>query len=85
MKMSRVTRYDGTFELAFLHDNEKVRGYKDKSIEIIDAKGGISARANVEDILVRKGDGAIHVIREIADITYEDIMPTKADETNDNT
>lgn len=67
----RVTRFDGTFELGFLKDDEGVRsaGKDSNAIEILDRDGNVIARASVGDLLVRNPDDSIRIISAVANLT----------------
>ncbi len=58
----KVTQFDGTFELAFLRDTEKVRsaGKDTDAIEILDGES-VVARAEKGNWLVRTPSGEIAV------------------------
>jgi len=65
----KVFRYDGTFELAFLRDDEAVRSDGFRGIEIIDAKTkDVHATAQVDDVIVRNADGTLTVIRSLGEL-----------------
>ena len=70
--MDSITRFDGTFELVFLSNAEKVRSDGHEGIEIIDLDDRTLARASVGDIIVRDDDGSLRVIREVAEVVYEE-------------
>lgn len=75
----KVLRFDGTFELAFLRNNEAVRSARSRGIEGVDVINAVSkeiyATASVDDVLVRKSDGTIDVIRAIG--TFKDELKAK--------
>lgn len=57
--MERLMEYDGTFELAFLADDERVRsaGLGDATINVESPRGNV--RLQVGDWLARNDDGSL--------------------------
>jgi len=66
----KVYRYDGTFELAFLRGDEAVRSDGFRGIEIIENRhsNNVIATAQMDDVLVRKADGTIDVIKCLGEL-----------------
>ena len=63
--MGRWNRYDGSFDLAFLRPNEKVRaGAKQGDCEIINASERVVAVLPVGSLYQRNRDGTITVVSE---------------------